>query len=323
MKSSALSIIIPSWRGRALLQSYLPAIHAEALALKCPVEIIVVDDASDREAGEAIVSGLSPAPTFLRAQSHRGFAATANLGAAASSASMLLFWNNDMRAQPGALGILIETLDAHPEAFAVVPRIGLADGRSESATRLIWSGGRLHAHSETTNLETTAVQPIAWACGGAMLCRRERFEELGGFAEAYAPFYWEDVDLGLRSWAQGWPCLEAPRAKVDHEHRATVSAHYSELDIERRMRRNQLLATLHHCVGAQGLAAWCSLAVAYLRRPQERALIGDALQGFRELQRSQKLRPTRSSLASRRSLSKAIAGAGVEGWPTPQTTRPD
>jgi len=48
-------------------------------------------------------------------------------------------------------------------------------------------------------------------------------EALGGFDEAYSPFYWEDVDLGYRAWKRGWRTLYEPRSVVYHQHSASIS----------------------------------------------------------------------------------------------------
>jgi GT2 family glycosyltransferase len=60
-------------------------------------------------------------------------------------------------------------------------------------------------------------RPFLFACGGAMLIRRDLFLEVGGFDPDYFA-YFEDVDLGWRLWLLGHRVVYAPRAVVYHRH---------------------------------------------------------------------------------------------------------
>ena len=53
------------------------------------------------------------------------------------------------------------------------------------------------------------------ANGGAMLVRRERMLELGGFDETFFMDF-EDIDLCWRAWLRGWPSVYVPDAFVRH-----------------------------------------------------------------------------------------------------------
>ena len=50
---------------------------------------------------------------------------------------------------------------------------------------------------------------------------------LGCVQEIYEPAYVEDLDLGYRGWARGWPTVFVSGARVEHRHRATTSRYYS------------------------------------------------------------------------------------------------
>ncbi|MNX57772.1 N-acetylglucosaminyl-diphospho-decaprenol L-rhamnosyltransferase [compost metagenome] len=61
---------------------------------------------------------------------------------------------------------------------------------------------------------------VLFACGGAMLIKREVFLEVGGFDEDYFAYY-EDVDLGWRLWTLGHRVRFCPEAVVYHLHNGT------------------------------------------------------------------------------------------------------
>ena len=66
--------------------------------------------------------------------------------------------------------------------------------------------------------------------------------QLGGMDPLYAPFYWEDVDLGYRAWKRGWRIIFDPRAHVVHDHEISVIKHnFSQQHVQSIAQRNQLL----------------------------------------------------------------------------------
>lgn len=59
-------------------------------------------------------------------------------------------------------------------------------------------------------------QTIDWAAGYLLLLRREAFEQVGGFDEAYF-LYMEDVDLARRLSRQGWKVLWDTTTHIIHD----------------------------------------------------------------------------------------------------------
>jgi len=68
--------------------------------------------------------------------------------------------------------------------------------------------------------------PILFACGGAMLIKKDIFLNLGGFDPKYFA-YFEDVDLGWRLWITGYRVLFVPDSIVYHHHQKTGNAIFS------------------------------------------------------------------------------------------------
>jgi hypothetical protein len=65
--------------------------------------------------------------------------------------------------------------------------------------------------------------PLLFACGGAMLIRRDVFLAVGGFDPSFF-IYFEDVDLGWRLWVLGHRVVFAPGSIVYHKEGGTTGA---------------------------------------------------------------------------------------------------
>src|SRR5690606_4168569 len=105
------SIVVPvhgQWRHTL---GCLRAIAAHPPA--CPVEVVVVDDASpdDTATHLAQVEGL----VVVRRATNGGFIAACNDGAARARGQYLVFLNNDTVPQPGWLDALLDTFSTHPD----------------------------------------------------------------------------------------------------------------------------------------------------------------------------------------------------------------
>ena len=70
---------------------------------------------------------------------------------------------------------------------------------------------------------------------------REKTLRLGGFDEVYSPFYYEDTDLSLRAWQQGWRCLFTVGTFGFHQHSATVKKNHRQEYVDYITARNSKL----------------------------------------------------------------------------------
>jgi GT2 family glycosyltransferase len=66
-----------------------------------------------------------------------------------------------------------------------------------------------------SNVAADDVVRTVCANGAAMLVRRDRHLELGGFDETFF-MEWEDLDLCWRAWLRGWSTVYVPRAILRH-----------------------------------------------------------------------------------------------------------
>jgi GT2 family glycosyltransferase len=264
-----VAVVIGSYAGATHLRECLQSLRVQTLL---PAEVIVVDASSD--------DGTVEIATELGARAlvvpNRGLGFLYNRGAEAASAPYLLLSNVDVSYDPSCIAMLADALDADESCFA-------ADAR-----QLDWEGVRL-VHGRTTlrrgpllreyfpglildhRVSADTVTPTVSANGAAMLVRRDRFLQLGGFDETFF-LDWEDLDLCWRAWLRGWPTVYVPGAWLRHRVGAVTSA-------EMAPRR---LASSHHNLIRFALKAFPPSAAArvmageLLRWPRYPAAIGRA-----------------------------------------------
>jgi GT2 family glycosyltransferase len=216
--------VVPNYNGLA----HLEACYRSLEALDYPadrLELLLVDNGS-RDESLPLLRRRFPRVRVLRNESNLGFAAACTQGAAAATAPVVAFLNNDARVDVAWGRALVASLLAHPAVAAVGAR--LLDGTGE---RIDFAGGLLnfygHAFQRLYGAPPSAdpdptERPTLFACGGAMAVRRDVFHAVGGFDESYFAFF-EDVDLGWRLWVLGHGVLYAPRAVAYHRGHATAS----------------------------------------------------------------------------------------------------
>jgi GT2 family glycosyltransferase len=161
-----------------------------------------------------------------------GFGANVNLGAARTTAELVLSANPDAVPEPGAVAALRAFMAAHPRCGVAGPRMTFPDGRWQPSRRRFPTvvgtvvrrtplrlvvPQRRHYHLD----EALPTEPVEadWMLGGFLLLRRSMLDELGGFDEGYR-LYGEDIDLQYRAMRGGWERWYVPAAVVRHEHQA-------------------------------------------------------------------------------------------------------
>ncbi len=238
---SAVSVVIPSWNGRDLLEKYLPSV-VEALSDYPGREIIVVENASSDGSADFLRARF-PQVRILQPARNLGFAGGANAGVRAARNDLVVLLNNDMRVDRGFLAPLLEGF-TDEKVFAVSCQIFFTDpARRREETGLTegwWESGSLRVRHRLDE-GVVSLFPCFYGGGGSCAFDRRKFLELGGFDELFAPFYLEDTDLGYRAWKRGWKVLYQPRSVVWHEHRGTIGRRFRPERIQAVFRRNLLL----------------------------------------------------------------------------------
>jgi hypothetical protein len=82
--------------------------------------------------------------------------------------------------------------------------------------------------------------------GGSSLLRTEVLRRFVVGSRRYTPFYYEDAEWGVRAWSEGLECWFIPSSRAWHHHRGTVSRYWSQKEVARIFRRNELQFRLSH-----------------------------------------------------------------------------
>jgi len=243
-----LSVVIPNYNGRDLLERNVPPLLEELGKLKEKSELVIVDDGSTDGSAE-LVRERFPEAKLVVHERNLGFGEAANRGVREAAAPRVLLLNSDARPLPGSLPPLLAPF-AEGDAFAVGAmelRDGAGEGRGPFVFRPpVFRGGFLRYH-ETAELppgRECAAAPALFVSGGWSVFDREKFLALGGFDPLYEPFYLEDVDICYRAWKRGWRVLCAPGSRVLHEHgRGAIASNYRAARANAILRRNRILFT--------------------------------------------------------------------------------
>jgi len=269
-----ISAVVPTRGGQARLDRHLPSVRASLAESGETWELVVVDDGG----------GLGRAPEGARLVSlpaTRGYGPAVNAGARAASGDLLLVLNDDVSLEPSTVRLLREAL-RDEAVFAAAPRIlsPLAACGDEGGKSAVLRAGLI----EIVEAPSDETHPTLYPVGCCYLCSRQGFLDLGGYDDVYAPFFWEDVDLGYRAWRRGLASVHAPEAACHHEGSATIG----ERPIHERQRawyRNWALFHLrnlqHPRLRAASLGAWAAHALFDGRAAVEEGL-AEALVRFAE-----------------------------------------
>jgi len=238
MKS--LSVVIPNFNGRALLQENLPPLLAALGRVDAEWEVIVVDDASSDDS-VSFLNDSHPMVRLLVNEENRGFADSVNRGIFAARYDVVMSLNSDVKVEEDVFPLLLDRFD-RPDIFAIAPSmIDPRDGRNQASYRLIpgvcWFVDR--CPQNFTPGELAIDYPLFFASGGACCYDRQKLVTLGGFPTIYAPFYVEDVDLSYQAWKRGWQSLLEPRATVWHHSSATIKKYVNYRKIRFITARNK------------------------------------------------------------------------------------
>lgn len=182
----ALTAIIPLYNHREAVLSALASLERSS---RSDWEVVVVDDASTDDGGEAVQAWIESHPEcasrLVRHDLNRGLAAARNTGAEQARTDRLLMLDADNEVRRIGMARLMDALDADPEAsfaYGIMERFS-ADGPIGLLSYFGWDPERLRGGNYID----------AFA-----LIRREAFVAMGGYSYDQRLYGWEDYDLWLR-----------------------------------------------------------------------------------------------------------------------------
>lgn len=197
MSTPRISIIIPSYNRRVILEKALRALADQTLPPDT-YEVILIDDGSTDDTRHMVQNLQVPYELTYRYQDQRGPAGARNHGIRLAKADLIVFIDSDIVVTPPFLA-------AH-EAVHETPN-------------MIGHGAVIH----TDNLDdpTAATMKItdisrAFFATGNVSIRRQHLLDVGLFDEDFVEYGWEDLEIGMRLRKLGLEATEVPGAEGFH-----------------------------------------------------------------------------------------------------------
>jgi N-acetylglucosaminyl-diphospho-decaprenol L-rhamnosyltransferase len=216
-----VSVVVVTYNALPLLERSLESVQA--------YETIVVDHGST-DGTVAFVRERFPEARVIE-QENLGFGAGNNTGMRAATGDYFLLLNADAWVLGDAVERLVEFAESRPDAAVVGPKLLNPDGTLQRSVRGYPSAWRiateylflrkLAPRSRLFNsfygagFDHESVAEAEFLGGACLLVRREAFEAVGGFDEAFFMMS-EEVDWCYRFRRAGWKVLFYPGAEVVH-----------------------------------------------------------------------------------------------------------
>ena len=182
-----------------------------------PYEVIIVDNASSDETS-VLLPRLRNITTLLNTE-NLFFSRACNQGARTARGKYLLFLNNDVFVHEDCVSWLTKTLESASDVGGAGAKLVWRDGRIQEAGSIIWPDGSAHGYGrgdDPSKRQYCYARDVDFCSAACLTVRRDAFEKLGGFDEAFTPAYYEDADLCMRLWNTGYRVVYQPLAIATH-----------------------------------------------------------------------------------------------------------
>jgi len=211
-----VGIVVLNFNGRDCLPRCLQSLQS----LRYPHFFVVVVDNASKDDSFVTAQKQFPQWTYILSHENKGFATGMNVGMRAAferGADFVWLFNNDAWAEADSLGLLMAVASQNEQVGLLSPYV------FDAETKRLWFGkGRIdflcmRALHEVPSPQEQAAQwhRSKFLTGCALLVKKVVFERVGGLDERFF-LYYEDADLSLRTWKQGFQVLVVPQALVWH-----------------------------------------------------------------------------------------------------------
>lgn len=226
-----VSIIIVNYKTSHLIVNCVKSILA--LTKDIDYEIIIVDNASERDFEKTISQGINSETNkeilFLSLPENIGFGRANNEGVKKARGRNILFLNPDTILLNNAIKILSDFLDSNPKAGAcggnlfdenlkptysykmLLPGIVWElNDLLNNKIHTLWYGKTNHYFNSNGN-----IKKVGYITGADLMVKKEVLDETGGFSPDFF-MYFEETDLCARIHKAGWSIYSVPEAKIQH-----------------------------------------------------------------------------------------------------------
>lgn len=261
LKEKSLSVIIPNYNGKRLLEKNLPSVITALQNSGLVFEILVVDDGSTDDSVDFVAHNY-PTIKLLRKAINTGFSATCNFGITHAKHNYIMLLNSDIQLQEDYFEGQMDYFK-DPDTFGVMAQIRGADDLliQDTARLFTLSGFKIKPNTFFSVQIPRHFIPTAYLSGANAIIDAQKLKMLSGFDELYSPFYYEDFDLGLRAWRVGWKCYYHPGTYCLHEQSSTTKNYRTKNWVKSIYFRNKMMVHAIHLEGFS-LIAWYTRLMA-------------------------------------------------------------
>ncbi|WP_158859288.1 glycosyltransferase family 2 protein [Lunatibacter salilacus] len=245
MKKS-LSVIIPNFNGKSLLEEYLPHTYTALEKADVLYEIIVVDDASSDDSVSFLEQNY-PAVRVIKNSKNSGFSFSCNQGLFEARHELVFLLNSDVKLTFDYFEKQWKYFDKE-DTFGVMGKILEMDSNKiEVAARSLKNVGfKIKTNKLFYQTCKTEQTPTAFLSGANALIDAEKMKKLGGFDEIFSPYYSEDLDLGLRAWRVGWKSYYDHESTCFHRGSFTTKTQCKKIQVKQIYFRNRFMVHAIH-----------------------------------------------------------------------------
>lgn len=258
MNPPLVSVVIPNWNGKDLLEDTVPAMLTAMESAHVPYEVVVVDDASTDDSLEWLSRNFVQENFRIIARTENGgFSHAINDGIFEARGRFVLCLNSDMILADDSIPPLIRAFEDIENLFCATMCITFLPGarRQESGHTVIEKYAWQFSTRHLTDVQypIAGYYPVAYGGGGSSLYDAKLLRKFGGFDTIYSPFYFEDSDLGCRAWQRGLASVIVTSSRAIHRHRGTIGRSFPTERIDAIIERNRIL---FHWNNLSGLDRW-------------------------------------------------------------------
>ncbi len=221
--NQSLSVVIPNYNGKKLLEKNIPfLLNAIETSNITSYEVIISDDNS-KDDSVSFIKKKYPDFKLIENNSNRGFSGNTNIGLKAASKELILILNSDIQLSNSYFIPLLPYFNI-PDTFGVMGRIiGIDSDEIQVAAKFpVYNFGNIIPGKSYTSTSSTSLYSL-FLSGANALVSRTKLVEIGCFNENFNPYYYEDVELGLRAWRMGYKLYYEHNAICRHQTSATIT----------------------------------------------------------------------------------------------------
>ena len=245
--SENVSVVIPTWRGKHLLEAYLPsiidAVDFYRRSRGADAEIIVVEDAGGDDTMQWLRSQYGNRIIALEHEQNTGFCSACQTGFMHARFPVVLLLNNDVRLAEDCIAPMVDHF-RDPGVFAVTGKMFnqkgdtfCNGGKVGEFRRGMWSSYR--NYDAPSSAETDSSYLSFAAIGAFSAYDRQKFLKIGGFDPLTAMY--EDIEISYRGWKRGWLIRYEPQSIAYHDASQTMKRRYGKRSRNMLSNRSRIL----------------------------------------------------------------------------------